>query len=392
MLTIVSRKTYWARTSAWSRSFSSQSAAAAATALTSSGSSASEGSWNSAPTSWPFRLTSWRRRGPPSPENSVPSGRTSCCPVRKPVDEVERRVAERVREGVAERGAAAELDEQVGDADPREPAAEHAGEEGDRHEPRTRRGRRSRGSRPHPPRTCPRSSWTIRTPITSAPVPRTGPSARRRAPLARRKRVTTIASTARTSPSANTLMMPVAIVCAVSLFATAIVLSQLGQSASGCSSTRSWTVEATKTRTYVVTTSQRSLRPWRRPRRVREQQVDERAEREAVDQAARSSRPSRCSTPSARPGTRGTRRGRGAGRCGCPGRRQSAITPDARNESPTVRASERNAALFSRWLLARTSAVPIAHSTRPTPAMATSERVLIRADRPAQSRPTRLSG
>ena len=47
------------------------------------------------------------------------------------------------------------------------------------------------------------------------------------------------------------------------------------------------------------------------------------------------------------------------------GRRQSAITPEARNESPTVRASERNAALFSRWLLARTSAVPIAHSDEP---------------------------
>ena len=61
--------------------------------------------------------------------------------------------------------------------------------------------------------------------------------------------MTTIASTATTSPSANTLTMPVAIECAVSLFVTAIVLSQPGQSASGCSSTSSWTAEATKTRT-----------------------------------------------------------------------------------------------------------------------------------------------
>ena len=35
--------------------------------------------------------------------------------------------------------------------------------------------------------------------------------------------------------------------CAVSLFATAIVLSQPGQSGSGCSTTSSWIADATKT-------------------------------------------------------------------------------------------------------------------------------------------------
>ena len=52
----------------------------------------------------------------------------------QPVDEVERRVAEGVGDRVPQRDAAAELDEQVGDAATSEPAAEHAGEERHRHE------------------------------------------------------------------------------------------------------------------------------------------------------------------------------------------------------------------------------------------------------------------
>ena len=134
MFTIVSRKTNCARTSACSRSFSSQSAAAAATASTSSGSSASEGSWMSAPTSFPFRLTSCRRRVPLATRNGVPSRQHELLALGQPVDEVERRVAQGVGDRVPQRDAAAELDEQVGDAAAGEPAAEHAGEERHRHE------------------------------------------------------------------------------------------------------------------------------------------------------------------------------------------------------------------------------------------------------------------
>ena len=53
--------------------------------------------------------------------------------VRQPVDEVERGVAKRMGERVTERGSAPELDEQVGDAAPRQSAPEHAGEECDRY-------------------------------------------------------------------------------------------------------------------------------------------------------------------------------------------------------------------------------------------------------------------
>ena len=52
----------------------------------------------------------------------------------QPVDEVERGVSERVSDCVAERSAVTELDQQVGDTDAGEPAAEDAREERHRHE------------------------------------------------------------------------------------------------------------------------------------------------------------------------------------------------------------------------------------------------------------------
>ena len=52
----------------------------------------------------------------------------------QPVDEVERRVAQGVGERVPDRDAAAELDDQVGDAAPGEPAPEHPGQERHRDE------------------------------------------------------------------------------------------------------------------------------------------------------------------------------------------------------------------------------------------------------------------
>ena len=57
-----------------------------------------------------------------------------CLALRRPVGEVERRVAERVRERVAERAAVPEGDHEVRDARPRESCPQDAGEEGDRHQ------------------------------------------------------------------------------------------------------------------------------------------------------------------------------------------------------------------------------------------------------------------
>ncbi len=84
--------------------------------------------------------------------------------------------------------------------------------------------------------------------MTRAPVPSTGPSARRSAPRARTNRTTTIVRTTITSASASTLTMLRTSVWAVSLVVTAIVLVQSSQSGSGCRSTRSWARLPTKTR------------------------------------------------------------------------------------------------------------------------------------------------
>ena len=116
---------------------------------------------------------------------------------------------------------------------------------------------------PRRPRRCRRSAGASSTSITSAPVPSTGPSARRSAPRARRKRIDDDdedraeererehADDRRRRPSRPS-----------SLSVTAIVLLQSGQS-SGRASPRpaSCARVPTKTSAYVPTTSQTSRRP-----------------------------------------------------------------------------------------------------------------------------------
>ena len=80
--------------------------------------------------------------------------------------------------------------------------------------------------------------------------------------------------------------MPRTSVWAVSLLVTAIVLAQVVQLESGCSSTSSCAKEPTKTSVYVLDDEPEVPAPLEPAGRVREQQLDEGAQREAVHEHA----------------------------------------------------------------------------------------------------------
>ena len=157
VLTSVTRKLNCDRSSAWSRTFSSGRPTAEATRSIVSGSSASDGSWTSAATRRPPRsivvtARSRRRRR----LLDVPAVRVDpALAVAEAVDDLERRVVQRVGDRVAERDAGIEREQDPRGAGAVEAAAQHAGEERERHERRTRSGRAPRRAS-----TSGRSTWS----------------------------------------------------------------------------------------------------------------------------------------------------------------------------------------------------------------------------------------
>ena len=130
------------------------------------------------------------------------------------------------------------------------------------------------------------TSWTKRTPRTSAPVPRTGPSARRRAPRARTKRVMTIAITAIRTAKAIRL---------TTLRTSGVRGVAAGDGdrarAGGAARVRLLVDQQLRERADDDEDVGADHQPevasaLETPRRIRQQQVDERAQHEAADQHA----------------------------------------------------------------------------------------------------------